>query len=143
MKLQKNILKALTLSLIILTVIILKEIVEKLTENGKYANEICLQLLLENKDRCFEYLEKYNITGKKLETFAYKCCHDSNTDFIMETIMCISMDIFDLKLVHKNLESDNPIPFIEQLQGNNEGYIACYKRYHSTFLNNMKNNKSR
>lgn len=123
--------------------ITLKNIIDELTENGKYANEICLQFLIENKDSYLEYLQKCNITGKKLETFAYKCCHDANIYYMMETLMCISMDIFDLKLVHQNLESNNPIPFIQQLQGDNEGYIACYKRYHDTFLNNMNNKKSR
>lgn len=125
----------------------MKEKIDILTENGKYAEEICLLFLANNDDLYLEYLLDYNIVGKKLETFAYKCCHDCNIDFMKETVLCISLDLFKLDLVHKNLESENPIPFIEKLRGSNEGYVATFTRYYRTFMNNMdkmlNNNKKR
>lgn len=125
----------------------MKEKVKILTSNGKYAEEICSSFLVNNDLLYLDYLLDFGITGKKLETFAYKCCHNGDIEFMKETIICMSIDLFKQDLVHKNLESENPIPFIEKLQEKNEGYIATFTRYYKTFIDNMNkqqnNNKKR
>lgn len=125
----------------------MEEKINVLTDNGKYAEDICLLFLANNDSLYLDFLLEYGIIGEKLETFAYKCCHNGDIDFMKETLLCISMDLFKLQLVHQNLESENPIPFIEKLQENDEGYIATFTRYYKTFMDNMErkqnNNKKR
>ena len=122
----------------------MEELVNKLTENGKYANEICLMCLVDNNEYMLKYFEKYDIIGRKLEIFAKDCCNEYDTNIMREVLLCMDWELFDVKLVHQNLESSNPIPFIEEYMIPGEGWIKRYQRYRDTFKNNMqKRNKSR
>lgn len=116
------------------------DLVDKLTEGGKYANEICLLLLVSENSYMLEYFDKYEISGRKLEIFANDCCNDCDVYMMREVLLCLDWDLFDIKLVHKNLESSNPIPFIDKLMIPNEGIIQRYKRYRDTFNKNMQQN---
>ena len=51
------------------------ETINRLTENGNYANDICLIFVVNGDDMYLEYLDKIDIRGKRLEIFAHKCCH--------------------------------------------------------------------
>ena len=94
----------------------LEEVIERLTENGKYANELCLMLLVSDNEIYLRQLDSIGITGKELEIFAYKCCNDGDIRYIQDTLLCISFGIFDLPTVYKNLQSKNPLPFIKDIE---------------------------
>lgn len=119
------------------------DIVNRLTENGNYANEICLLIMMSDNEYMLKYLDECEIRGKKLETFANTCCNECDLSLMAEVLLCISWDVFDLNLVHKNLDSAKPIAFIDELHKPNESLIQRYKRYKQTFINNMNNNPKR
>ena len=109
------------------------DLIDKLTEGGKYVPEMALLLLLNDNDYMLECFDRYNITGKKLETFLYKCCNNADMDTIRTVLLCLDWELFDINLVHENLEQSSPIPFIEDLSLPNEGHLQRFKRYKETF----------
>ena len=120
------------------------DLLSKVTEDGKYAGEICLYFTLSEQEHFLEQFDKLNIIGKKLETFVNDCCDNCNIDMIRTVLLCIDWGLFDINLVHKNLEQANPIPFIDKLfSDEHEGMIQRYERYKDTFNKNMQRGKNR
>lgn len=119
------------------------EMINRLTENGDYANDICLLLLVNNEDYFLKYLDKYNIAGRKLEKFFYDCCNNGDSHMLRTVFLCMDWNLFDKELVHENLEREHPIPFIDELYLPNEGFVSRYARYRDTFKANMSKNRTR
>lgn len=117
------------------------ELVNELTENGTYANVICLLIILENKERYLNQLKHLGITGKKIETLVYKCCNEFSIDYIGQTLFYLRSGFLDNKTIHDNLESDNPIPFLDKLLRDGEDWDYAFERCTGTFYQNLKNNK--
>jgi hypothetical protein len=118
-----------------------EEIVNKLTENGKYCEDVCILFLLDDKVHYMKYLCDNGITGKKFETFIHKCCDVYDINCFVQTILYISFDIFQMKDVHENLESNNPIPFIKNYENKQVITINDYMFYSRDFKERFEENK--
>ena len=120
-----------------------EDILNRLTENGQYANELCLMLLVSGEDYLLEYFDKIDIRGKDLETFAYDCCHDADIDYIRDTLLCISFGLFDLDKVYENLKSSNPINFIDERELSTDTHLQRFVRLKKEFDQKFNKNKGR
>lgn len=120
----------------------MEDVINKLTENGQYANELCLMFIVTNEEIYLKYLDTIDIRGKDLETFAYKCCHDADIEYMKETLLCISFGLFDLEIVYENLKRKNPLPFIDELNKPSDTRVRRYMRYKKEFDKKF-NNRSR
>jgi len=86
----------------------MEDIINRLTENGNYANELVLMFLVNNDDVYLEYLDKIDIRGKDLEVFSNICCNECDLDYIKDTLLCISFGLFDLQTGHLHLITGTP-----------------------------------
>lgn len=109
------------------------EIINRLTENGNYASDICLIFVVNGDDMYLEYLDKIDIRGKRLEIFAHKCCNECDPDYIKDTLLCISFGLFDLDIINKNIDSSNPLPFIDELHKPSDSIVRRYVRLKNEF----------
>ena len=64
----------------------IEEIINKLTENGKYDEGGCLLFLLDNMDHYLKYLLSINLTGKRLDNLFYKGCEEFSLECFSKTI---------------------------------------------------------
>lgn len=116
------------------------ELIERLTENGKYANEICLLLLVNDNYTSLHYLDYLGITGKELENLE-KCCDDSSIDYLTQTIRFLRSGFLGKDEIKANLNSPNPVYFIDRLLRKGEDWDYAYEHYASTFRSKMNTNK--
>jgi len=121
----------------------MEDIINRLTENGNYANELVLMFLVNNDDVYLEYLDKIDIRGKDLEVFSNICCNECDLDYIKDTLLCISFGLFDLDVIYGNLKSKNPLPFINELYTPSDTHVGRFIRLKNEFDNRFLNNKSR
>ena len=117
------------------------KIINRLTENGKYANEICLLFVIEQDEVYLEYCDKIGIRGKRLEIFANECCHKCDMDYIKDTLLCISFGLFDLDIVNKVIDSNNPVNFIDELHVPQDTAVRRYIRLKNEFDVKFNNKK--
>lgn len=121
----------------------MEDIINRLTENGNYANEIVLLFIVNNDEVYLEYLDKIDIRGRDLEIFAYDCCHECDPEYIKDTLLCISFGLFDLDVIYDNLKSKNPLAIIDKLHIPTDTPVRRYIRLKNEFDNKFINNKSR
>ena len=119
------------------------DILARLTENGQYANELCLMFYVMDESYFLEYFDKIDIRGKDLETFAYKCCHEGDIDYIRDTLLCISFGLFDIDKVYENLKSSNPVNFIDERELSTDTHIQRFVRLKREFDQKFNKNKGR
>lgn len=120
----------------------MKKVIDRLTENGQHANEICLLLYLNNNYDTLHYLDFLDITGKSLETLFYKCCFEQKKQCLVETVRYLRSGFLDKETIHKNLNSDHPVYFIDRLLKVGEDWDYVYEDYTAKFHANLRN-KSR
>ena len=91
-----------------------------------------------------EILEWLDITGKRLDTFFEKCCH-CDIDYVRETLCYLQFEYISKKDILANLDSSNPIPFINRLPESNFEYLNdhLYAEYTSVFNNLFNQRKGR
>ena len=123
----------------------LEEIINKITEDGNYDSGLCLLFVLNNQDLYLDYLVSKDITGKRFETLLYKGCEVFDIECFTKTILYISFGIFEFEDVYKNLDSDNPIPFIANYEKGRNYFIREMQELHDDFKNRLaqqQNNKN-
>lgn len=118
------------------------DIINRLTENKQYANDICLFLLINDGYTQLKYLDEIGIRGKKLEIFIEKCCGGYDYENISNILLLISWEVFEIELVKRNIDSKHPILLIQEHKRDNEHWMDTCKRLKKTFIENM-NGKSR
>jgi len=110
-----------------------EDIINRLTHDGKYANEICLLLYMSERYSSLYYLDYLNITGKELETLKEKCLVEDTLDYLTQTIRFLRSGFLDNKEIKENLNSKNPIPFIDRLLEEGENWETAYENYAGDF----------
>lgn len=121
----------------------IQDVLNRLTHNGEYANEVCLLLYLSEKYTSLYYLDYLNITGKELETLKEKCLIEDTLDCLTQTIRFLRSGFLDKKEIKDNLNSQNPIPFIDRLLTVGENWESAYEEYAGNFRYHLNNNKKR
>lgn len=117
------------------------EIISRLTHNGQYATDICLLLYMSEKYTSLYYLDYLNITGKELETLKEKCLVEDSLDHLTQTIRFLRSEFLNNKEIKDNLNSKNPIPFIDRLLEKGENWELAYENYAINFRCNIRKNK--
>ena len=118
-------------------------VVKRLTKDYKYANDVCLLLMLKhNGEKFLRVLDYLDIREKRLETFANVCCHNMDIDYIIESTIYLYYEYIDRKDMLANLDSSNPIEFIYRLPNSAEDFYNdyIYNSYTSVFYSRFKNN---
>lgn len=119
------------------------DLVNELTNNGEYANEACLLLLINNEDITLNYLHHLNIKGKDLETLYNKCCFDQSVECLVQTTRYLMSGFLNYRTIFLNLRNENPIIFIDRLLAPGEDWNHAYEKYTANFYKNLNNSKSR
>lgn len=120
------------------------EIIDDLTCKNQYATEICLLLYLSEKYSSLYYLDYLGIKGEDLETLVNKCCLEYSIDYITQTIRFLRSGFLGMDEIMANLNSKNPIPFIDRLLHEEEDYEIAYENYAGKFRSAFNaNNKKR
>lgn len=122
---------------------IIEEIINDLTINGQYANDICLILLINQRYETLNYLHSLNIKGKDLEILTNNCCFEDSLECFTQTVRYLRSGFLDKKTIFSNLRSSNPIPFIHRLLKSNEDWDLVYEDYTFQFMKNFNQNKTR
>lgn len=118
------------------------QVIDRLTHNGEYANDVCLLLLLNEKYTSLHYLDYLNITGKDLEILKEKCLKEDTLDYLTQTIRFLRSGFLGNEEIKQNLHSENPIPFIDRLLIIGEDYERAYEIFTSKFFSKLsKTNK--
>lgn len=117
-----------------------EEIIDRLTHNGQYANEVCLLLYLSEKYQSLYFLDYLNITGKELERLVDNCCDSSSIDYLTQTIRFLRSGFLSRDEIMSNINSPNPIYFITRLMNKNEDWDYVYEEYASDFRTAFRNN---
>ena len=117
------------------------DIIDRLTHNNKYASDICLLLYFSKSASTIHSLDKLDITGKNLETLVYKCLPEVTLDSINQTVRYLSSGFLSKDDIHYNLNSSEPVVFIDRLIQQGEDYENLYEHYSASFNTRLKNNK--
>ena len=121
----------------------MEEIVDKLTDNGNYATDVCLLLVLDNDTQSLHYLDYLNIRGKDLEVLAHNCLPDFNLDYLKQTIRFLRSGFISSSDIKKNLSSTSPVCFINRLMKSGEDWERVYEEYSNEFYKNLNKKKGR
>lgn len=119
------------------------ELINKLTHDGNYATDVCLLLALENASESLHYLDYLDITGKELETLAHDCLPNFDINYLKQTIRFLRSGFLDSKDIKNNLNSSNPVCFINRLIKEGEDWERVYEEYSYNFYKNLNNKKGR
>ena len=120
-----------------------EELIAKLTEDGEYANDICLLLSLDDDKHYFYYLDYLEIRGKDLETFSYKCIPNLDIDYLKQTIRFLCSGFLGKDEIKENLRSNEPVYFIDKLMEVGDYIEREYEGYAYRFRCKLNNNKKR
>lgn len=113
------------------------DVINRLTHEGEYASDICLLLYMSEKYTSLYYLDYLNITGKELETLKEKCLIEDNLDYLTQTIRFLRSGYLGNDEIKSNLNSKNPIPFINRLLEEGENWELAYENYAGDFRCNF------
>jgi hypothetical protein len=120
----------------------ISDVLERLTHNNTYATDICLLLYLEEKYTSLYYLDYLNITGKELENLP-KCCKDDSIDYLTQTIRFLRSGFLSKDEIMENLNSKNPVLFIDRLLIPGEDWEHAYENFAGNFRCRLSKNKGR
>ncbi len=120
----------------------ISDVLERLTHNNTYATDICLLLYLEEKYTSLYYLDYLNITGKELENLP-KCCKDDSIDYLTQTIRFLRSGFLSKDEIMENLNSKNPVLFIDRLLITGEDWEHAYENFAGNFRCRLSKNKGR
>ena len=112
------------------------ELINRLTDNGQYANDICLYLVIENDDQTLHYLDYLGIRGKDLETLANKCV--PSLDYLKETVRFLRSGFLGKDEITNNLKSSTPKCFITRFIRHNEDWDHAYEEFAGNFRQSKK-----
>ena len=115
----------------------MNDILKRLTHNGKYANDVCLQLYITENYSSLYFLDYLNITGKELEILKEKCLAEDTLDYLTQTIRFLKSGFLGIDEIKNNVNSKNPIPFINRLLINGEDYESAYENFAGDFRCNI------
>ena len=120
------------------------DLINRLTHNGEYANDVCLLLYISENYSSLYYLDYLNITGKELEILNEKCLTKNSLDYLTQTIRFLRSGFLGIDEIKDNLTSKNPIPFINRLLVDGENYELAYENFAGDFRYNMsRRNRSK
>ena len=121
----------------------ISEVLERLTENNTYATDICLLLYLNENYTSLYYLDYLDIKGQELEQLQ-KCLKDPNDiNYLTQTIRFLRSGFLGKDEIKENLNSKNPVPFIDRLLKVGEDWDYVYEGYAAKFRQALRKNKSR
>ena len=120
----------------------ISEVLEKLTHNNTYATDICLLLYLNEEYTSLYYLDYLDITGKELENLS-KCCKDESIDYLTQTIRFLRSGFLGKDEIKENLNSKNPVLFIDRLLIPGENWEYAYENFAGDFRMKLSRNKGR
>ena len=93
-----------------------QSIILELTDNLKYATDAVLGLLLDDFKDNYDFLailKASDIKGKRLDKLFTQCCY-KDVRCLKDTISMFYLTPVNNQDVYKNIDSDNPIPFISR-----------------------------
>lgn len=120
----------------------ISEVLERLTHNNEYATDVCLLLYLNDEYTSLYYLDYLNITGKELENLP-KCCKEDDIKYLTQTIRFLRSGFLGNDEIKENLNSKNPVLFIDRLLQPGDDWDYVYEDYAGKFREALRKNKSR
>lgn len=118
-----------------------EEIIIKLSDDGKYASDVCLMLYMDEEKQYLFYLDYLEIRCKDLETLAYKCIPSLDIDYLKQTIRFLCSGFLGKDEIEANLKSDNPVYFIDKLMKKGDYIEREYEGYSYRFRQKLNNKK--
>ena len=120
----------------------IQDVITRLTHDNTYATDICLLLYLNENYTSLYYLDYLDITGKELENLP-KCCKDDSIDYLTQTIRFLRSGFLTKEEIKANLNSKNPIPFVNRLLIIGENWELAYENFAGDFRYNFSKSKGR
>lgn len=119
------------------------DVINRLTHDGEYANEVCLLLYMSEKYTSLYYLDYLDITGKELETLKDKCLVEDTLNYLTQTIRFLRSGYLGNEEIKENLNSQNPVPFIDRLLKEGENWEMAYENFAGDFRFKLSQSKKR
>lgn len=121
----------------------ISEVIDRLTENNTYATDICLLLYLSDNYTSLYYLDYLDIKGKELENLPNCLVDKDDINYLTQTIRFLRSGFLGKDEIKQNLNSKNPVPFIDRLLKKGEDWDHVYEDYAWKFRQALRKNKSR
>ena len=121
----------------------ISEVIDRLTENNTYATDICLLLYLNDNYPSLYYLDYLDIKGVELENLPNCLVDKDDINYLTQTIRFLRSGFLGKDEIKQNLNSKNPVPFIDRLIKKGEDWDYVYEDYAWKFRQALRKNKSR